>query len=313
VSLFIEASALDNFSDVGVPDCRSQRVENREDEPFSQRHLEANVFAPASAHHARRKEFYCRVSVGGFNPEELLNFSDSFHVREFFGGLAREKTGSGKRWCTVEPMAALNTGDFAVEKLVEYPAEEVSILVLTRIEAGGAEFVLQLISLDQHMKRVYNSLMAVEITEWTDRTGRTFPHLQARGKSLTEAFRTAATGFFGLITDVETIRPTVEVVIFCESSDSDWLFSDWINTLIYEVRERRMLFSEFLVEVDGINVKGKIRGEAIDPKRHPLKREHLSGAAFDELFAEEGPEGARVSVVLNDGERHPLPLRALWK
>jgi SHS2 domain-containing protein len=155
--------------------------------------------------------------------------------------------------------------------------------------------------------------MAVEITEWTDRRGRSFPRLQARGKSLTEAFRTAATGFFSLITDVSTIRPTDEVVIFCESSDSDWLFSDWINSLIYEVRTRGMLFSEFHIEVDGINVKGKIRGERIDRHRHPLKRERLSGAAFDELFAREENAAAHVSVVLNDEARHPLPLRALWK
>jgi len=155
--------------------------------------------------------------------------------------------------------------------------------------------------------------MAVEITEWTDRAGRRFPRLQARGKSLTEAFRHAAHGFFGMITDVATIRPLEEVVIFCESSDSDWLFSDWLNTLVYEVRERGMLFSEFHVEVDGINVKGKIRGERIDPKRHPLKREAISGAAFDELFAIEHGEDAHVSAVLNDEARHPLPLRELWR
>ncbi|MBS1962553.1 MAG: archease [Bdellovibrionales bacterium] len=163
------------------------------------------------------------------------------------------------------------------------------------------------------MKRVYNSLMAVQITEWTDRTGRAFPRLEARGNSLTEAFRRAAVGFYGLITDVAQVRPSSEVTIFCESSDSDWLFSDWINTLLYETRERGMLFSEFHVEVDGINVKGVIRGEAIDPLRHPLRREWLAGAAFELLYAEEGPDGARVSAVLNDEARHPLPLRELWK
>ncbi len=155
--------------------------------------------------------------------------------------------------------------------------------------------------------------MAVQITEWTDRAGRVFPRLEAQGETLTEAFRTAAFGFIGLITDVASIRATDEVVIFCESSDSDWLFSDWINTLLYEVRERRMLFSEFHVVVDGINVTGKIRGERIDPKRHLLRREVLCGAAFDELFAVEDARGARVSAVLNDEIRHPLPLARLWR
>jgi SHS2 domain-containing protein len=154
--------------------------------------------------------------------------------------------------------------------------------------------------------------MGVQITEWSDSQGQVFPRLEARGKTLTEAFQAAARGFFGLFTDLATVRATREITIFCESSDSDWLFSDWINTLIYEVREQKMLFSEFEIVVDGINVKGIIRGESIDPSRHPLRLEKISGAAFDLLFASEGDGTAHVSAVLNDEARHPLPLRKLW-
>jgi|GEM_PF-2257238 len=162
------------------------------------------------------------------------------------------------------------------------------------------------------MRPPEESVGAAEITEWTDRAGRSFPRLQARGKTFTEAFQVAARGFFELFTDVTQVRPTDEVVIFCESSDSDWLFSDWINTLIYEVRERKMLFSEFRIEVEGINIKGTIRGEAIDPTRHVLRREKIAGAAFDALFAEEREAGVFVSAVLNDEARHPLFLREIW-
>jgi tRNA nucleotidyltransferase (CCA-adding enzyme) len=130
---------------------------------------------------------------------------------------------------------------------------------------------------------------------------------------LTEAFGRAAVGLMGLITDPETIRPTDEIPIHCESSDSDWLFSDWINSLVYEIRERRMVFSEFEIEVDGINVRGTLRGEKIDPVRHPRRRDVLSGAAFDELFAIEEDGIARVSAVLNDHDRHPLPIAEIWE
>ena len=312
VAFLVGASAFDDLADLVVRDRRRERVKNSQDEPFAERHLEADVFPPGSAHHPGRHEFHGRVGISGHYAEEILDSPDPLHVRELFGRLTREETRGRERRRPVEPMTALDAGDLAVEELVEDPREKITVTRLTGIEAGASEIVLKLISLDQHMKRVYNPNMAVQITEWTDRAGRSFPRLQSRGKSLTEAFQTAAKGFFSLITDVETIRPTTEVVIFCESSDSDWLFSDWINTLIYEIRERRMIFSEFHVEVDGINVKGKIRGETIDPNRHPLLRPTLSGAAFDELFAiEEGGE-ARVSAVLNDWARHPLPLREIW-
>jgi SHS2 domain-containing protein len=155
--------------------------------------------------------------------------------------------------------------------------------------------------------------MGVRMTEWNDRWGKVHPRIEAEGADLTEAFREAARGFFDFFTDSAAILPRERVVIFCESSDSDWLFSDWLNTLLYETRERRMLFSDFRVQIDGINVKGEIWGEAIDPQRHPLKRERLAGAAFDELFAIEEGGRARVSAVLNDWVRHPLPLRELWE
>ena len=74
-----------------------------------------------------------------------------------------------------------------------------------------------------------------------------------------------------------------------------------------------MIFCEFRIEFHGINVKGKIRGEKIDPNRHPRKCDRLSGAAFDELFATEEKDVAYVSAVLNDEARHPLPLKELWK
>jgi SHS2 domain-containing protein len=157
--------------------------------------------------------------------------------------------------------------------------------------------------------------MTSRMTEWRDAKGRSFPRIEAVGSDLSEAFREAAQVFFSHFTDLGKVRPSESVVVFCESSDSDWLFSDWINSLIYEVRERGMLFSEFRIVVDGINVKGEILGERIDPTRHVLLIEELAGAAFDELYAREAESSdakATVSAVLNDFARHSLPLRGLW-
>lgn len=158
-----------------------------------------------------------------------------------------------------------------------------------------------------------NGAKQASMTEWKDRAGVSHPRLEAEAANLTEAFREAAGAFFDYFTDRSKVEARTRVVIFCESSDSDWLFSDWINTLIYEIRERGMLFSEFRITVDGINVKGEILGEAIDPSRHVLKRDRMAGAAFDELFAIEEKGRGRVSAVLNDHERHPLPLREIWE
>lgn len=158
--------------------------------------------------------------------------------------------------------------------------------------------------------------MKDDIKEWTSASGRVYPKISAEGTDLTTAFSEAARQFFGIFTEVSSIRPTQSVRINCESSDTDFLFADWLNTLIYESRERGMIFSEFEIQVDGIQVRGVMKGEKIDSARHPLKREFLGGAGFKELATDEGNPAlgkpARVSVVLNDDRRHPLPLRELW-
>src|SRR5690606_20285840 len=82
-----------------------------------------------------------------------------------------------------------------------------------------------------------------------DHGGTGWSRLEAHGPSLSEAFRQAALGFFSELTDLTTVRPEREVEIFCESADLDLLFSDWINTLIYEIRETGMLFSRFEIDV----------------------------------------------------------------
>lgn len=144
-----------------------------------------------------------------------------------------------------------------------------------------------------------------------DHGGTGWSRLEAHGPSLSEAFRQAALGFFSELTDLTTVRPEREVEIFCESADLDLLFSDWINTLIYEIRETGMLFSRFEIDVEGIHVKGKIYGEPLDSARHPIRRSRAVGIAFTDLgtFEEEG--GFRVQGVMDDYPRHHVELKSV--
>lgn len=138
------------------------------------------------------------------------------------------------------------------------------------------------------------------------------PYLEAKGKNLSEAFANAAYQFFDLITDASSIEAKESIPIFCESADLDLLFSDWVNSLIWEIRDKKMLFSRFEIQVEGINVKGKIWGEKINPQKHALKRSQIQGIAFDRLHCLEDQQGVRVGGVLNDFERHGLNLKTLW-
>lgn len=132
--------------------------------------------------------------------------------------------------------------------------------------------------------------------------------IRAMGLTLDEAFELSGHALMAYVLEnPESVRAEVSVDIFCESSDLDFLFSDWINSLIYEMNQRQMVFRGFKVHVEGINVTGKLWGDRFDPLLHHPKGA-LLGAGFTALQVEEQVEGFRVQCVLNE-PKHTLLIR----
>jgi SHS2 domain-containing protein len=114
-----------------------------------------------------------------------------------------------------------------------------------------------------------------------------FPHgadMGVRGFAATqaEAFEQAALAMTAVITDLETIEPREPVAIECEAPDHELLFVEWLNSLIYEMSSRRMLFSRFSVRLDGERLHAQAWGEHVDPARHRPAVE-VKGATYTAL------------------------------
>jgi tRNA nucleotidyltransferase (CCA-adding enzyme) len=114
-----------------------------------------------------------------------------------------------------------------------------------------------------------------------------FPHgadMGVRGFAATqaEAFEQAALAMTAVITDVETIEPREAVAIECAAPDYELLFVEWLNSLIYEMSSRRMLFSRFSVRLDGERLHAQAWGEHVDPARHRPAVE-VKGATYTAL------------------------------
>ena len=71
------------------------------------------------------------------------------------------------------------------------------------------------------------------------------------GASKEEAFEQAAVALTGVITDPQTVIPNEAVEMLCEAPDDELLLVEWLNSLVYEIATRKMLFSRFEVEIDG--------------------------------------------------------------
>jgi tRNA nucleotidyltransferase (CCA-adding enzyme) len=109
--------------------------------------------------------------------------------------------------------------------------------------------------------------MAKEKGGWSS-----FPHdadlgIEGRGKTMSGAFEQAAIALLKAITDQE-VKCVAEVRIACAAADPELLFVEWIDSLIYEMAVRNMLFGRVRVKIEGDRLTALAWGEPLDPVKH---------------------------------------------
>ncbi|HWP25480.1 MAG TPA: archease [Xanthobacteraceae bacterium] len=100
-----------------------------------------------------------------------------------------------------------------------------------------------------------------------------FPHdadvgVRGFGTTVEEAFEQAAMALTAVVTHAP-VEPKIAVEIRCEASDLELLFVDWLNSIIYEMAVRQMLFGRFAVKIEnGRRLTATLWGEPVDVERH---------------------------------------------
>ncbi len=100
-----------------------------------------------------------------------------------------------------------------------------------------------------------------------------FPHdadigVRGFGATAEEAFEQAAQALTAVVTHA-AVEPKIPVEISCEAPDLELLFVEWLNSIIYEMAVRQMLFSRFAVRIEnGRRLTATLWGEAVDVGRH---------------------------------------------
>lgn len=114
-----------------------------------------------------------------------------------------------------------------------------------------------------------------------------YPHqadmgVRGFGATEAEAFEQAALALTAVVTDPAAVEPREAIAIHCEGPDDELLFAEWLNSLIYEMATRRMLFSRYAVRLDGTRLEAEAWGERIDAARHRPAVE-IKGATYTTL------------------------------
>lgn len=110
------------------------------------------------------------------------------------------------------------------------------------------------------------------------------------GPTKEEAFGQAGLALTAVIVDLQTIEPKEQIEMSCEEQDDELLFVDWLNSLLYEMATRRMLFGKFDISIENGQLQAKAWGEKIDVKKHRPSVE-VKAATYADLRVEQNKNG----------------------
>lgn len=113
------------------------------------------------------------------------------------------------------------------------------------------------------------------------------------------AFEETAYALTAAIADPASVRQTESVDIVCNASNDDLLLLHWLNAVIGEMSNQRMLFSRFAVHMRDRGLTGKAWGEPLDEERHEPSAE-IKGATTTELSVALDDEGCWVAQCVLD-------------
>ena len=120
-----------------------------------------------------------------------------------------------------------------------------------------------------------------------------------------DLFRDATLAVLGILLDIQESRPLEPRIadpVDLESEDGESLLVDYLNEIIFRFDTRRLLPASLEVTEVSLGkpsrLKGEVRGEIMDPRKHLLKTE-IKAATFHGLQIRALPSGLEAEVVFD--------------
>ncbi|HYV36093.1 MAG TPA: archease [Gemmataceae bacterium] len=132
----------------------------------------------------------------------------------------------------------------------------------------------------------------------------TFDHtadlgLRIRAPNLDTLFVEAAQALFAtIVTDLDTVKPTVRRDVNLPADDREFLLFDWLKQLLYWWDAEHLLFGKFAVHVTDAGLTGSAWGEPLDRARHQLEHE-VKAITYHGLRVEPDGDGWLAEVIVD--------------
>ena len=140
------------------------------------------------------------------------------------------------------------------------------------------------------------------------RTFEFLPHvadayIAAYGRTLAEAFESAAFAMTELMTDAASISEALEDEVSVSAHDEKALLYSWLEQLILNFDIEGKIYSRFKVtrieqEDSGWILNAKLYGDTFDPERHPSRTE-VKAVTYHKMEIRRGRNGYVVKFILD--------------
>jgi SHS2 domain-containing protein len=120
--------------------------------------------------------------------------------------------------------------------------------------------------------------------------------VEVHGQTLSERFANAAFALFDQMPDGATVDPVGEVRVIVSADSVEQLLVDFLQELLFLNDTDDYVFSEFEVEIAGMNLEATARGEKFDQSRHP-KRSVVKGVTYHNLKIDN--EGKTLTILFD--------------
>jgi tRNA nucleotidyltransferase (CCA-adding enzyme) len=111
------------------------------------------------------------------------------------------------------------------------------------------------------------------------------------GATKEQAFEQAALAMMHVVCDAAALTPTLTVDVACQAPDDELLLVDFLNTLIYEMATRHVLFGACDVHIHDHHLQARAHAVPIDVARHQPAVE-IKGATYTTLHVGQEASGA---------------------
>ncbi len=123
--------------------------------------------------------------------------------------------------------------------------------------------------------------------------------IEVEAEDLRSLFTGAASCMFGLVVDLDSVRPLESIEVTLDAGDLQELLFKWLNELIYIMDARSMLLSRFVLHrIAGDGLEATVTGERIDPARHKIQEE-IKAATYHDIVVEERAEDWFARVIFD--------------